>query len=80
MATKQTAYTRRKRFSLEYKTLQARENEFRGQNVIVVGNEIYPIKNGEHAARLLKELRRKYPKRTPLLTYVMGEETYILWL
>jgi hypothetical protein len=66
--------------SVELQTLKAHENEFRGKNVIVVGKEIYPIENGEQAERLLEELRRKYPKNTPMLTYVWDEETYILCL
>ncbi len=64
---------------IELRTLKAHENEFRGKNVIVIGKEIFAIENGEQAARLLEELLKKYPKRTPLLAYVMEDETYILW-
>ncbi len=65
----------RQNHQIELQTLKAHENEFRGRNVIVIGKEIYPIENGEQAARLLEELRKKYPSKSPLLTYVMGEET-----
>ena len=41
---------------MELQTLKARENEFRGRNVIVIGKEIYAIENGEQAARLMEEL------------------------
>ncbi|MBI4789353.1 MAG: hypothetical protein HY782_20165 [Chloroflexi bacterium] len=75
---KATPYPTRGGESLENRTLKKHEDEFRGKNVIVIGTEIHPIKNGKQAARLLEELRRKYPKRTPLLTYVWGDETYIL--
>ncbi|HEX7593656.1 MAG TPA: DUF5678 domain-containing protein [Anaerolineae bacterium] len=64
--------------SIEFKTLKAHWDEYRGKNVIVIGKEIFPIKSGKQAAKLLEALRKKYPKRTPLLTYVWGEETYIL--
>ena len=64
---------------IELRTLQSRENEFRGRNVIVIGKEIYAIENGEQATRLLEELLKKYPNKTPLLAYVMEDETYILW-
>jgi len=63
--------------SVESRTLKAHWDEFRGKNVIVIGKEIYPIENGDQAARLLEELRQKYPKKTPLLAYVWGEETYL---
>ncbi len=64
---------------IELRTLRTHENEFRGKNVLVIGNEIYAIESGEQAARLLEELLRKYPKKAPLLAYVMEDETYILW-
>jgi hypothetical protein len=64
---------------IELQTLKAHENEFRGRNVIVIGKEIYAIENGEQAVRLMEELLKKYPKRAPLLAYVMEDETYILW-
>jgi ribosomal protein L10 len=63
---------------VELRTLKARENEFRGRNVIVIGKEIHAIENGEQAARLMEELLKKYPKRAPLLAYVMEDEMYIL--
>jgi hypothetical protein len=64
---------------IELATLKEHENEFRGRNVVVIGKEIFPIKNGKQAARLLEKLRKKYPKKSPLLAYVMREEPYILW-
>lgn len=65
---------------IELQTLEAHKEKYRGKNVIVIGKEIFPVENGEQAARLLEELRKKYPTKSPLLTYVMGEETYILCL
>ncbi len=66
--------------SVELRTLKVHWREYEGKNVIVIGKEIYPIQDGDQAARLLEELRKKYPKKTPLLTFVWGEETYILCL
>lgn len=65
-------------FSQEHQTLKAREEEFRGKHVIVIGTEIYPIEDGEQAARLLERLRKQHPGKIPLLAYVMREDTYIL--
>lgn len=77
---KSTKHQARANHQIELQTLRARKDKYRGKNVIVIGKEIYPIENGEQAARLLEELRKKYPTQSPLLTYVMGEETYILCL
>jgi len=67
-------------FSLEHKTLKAREEEFRGKHVLVIGTEIYPIEDGEQATQLLERLRKQHPGKIPLLAYVMREDTYILCL
>lgn len=67
-------------FSQEHQTLKAREEEFRGKHVLVIGEEIYEIKDEEQGLLLLEEIRKKYPGRIPLLTYVMEEELYILCL
>jgi len=68
-------------FSLEHKTLKAREEEFRGKHVLVIGAEIYPIEDGEQATQLLERLRKQHPGKIPLLAYVMqGEAVYpSLW-
>jgi len=67
-------------FSQEHQTLRAREEEFRGKHVLVIGEEIHEIKDEEQGVLLLEEIRKKYPGRIPLLTYVMEEELYILCL
>jgi len=65
-------------FSQEHQALKAREEEFGGKHVLVIGEEIYEIKDEEQGVRLLEEVRKKHPGRIPLLTYVMKEELYIL--
>jgi len=65
-------------FSQEHRTLEAREEEFRGKHVLVIGTEIYPFEDGEQATQLLERLRKQHPGRIPLLAYVMREDTYLL--
>jgi hypothetical protein len=65
-------------FSREHKALAAREEEFRGKHVIVVGDEIYPFENGEEGLRILARVRREHPHKISLVTYVMNEEDLIL--
>ena len=67
-------------FSQEHQTLEAREDEFRGKHVLVIGTEIYPFEDGEQATQLLERLRKQHPGKIPLLAYVMREDTYILCL
>ena len=64
----------------EHETLKAREAEFKGKHVLVVGDEIYELGDDEEAKRLLDEVRRAHPGKIPLITYVMEEEIYILCL
>jgi len=68
-------------FSQEHQTLKAREEEFIGKHVLVIGTEIYPFEDGEQAPQLLERLRKQYPGKIPLLAYVMkGEAVYpSLW-
>ncbi|HID64897.1 MAG TPA: hypothetical protein EYP49_19435 [Anaerolineae bacterium] len=42
-------------FREEHETLAARENEFRGKPVVVVGKEIHEIESGEQGAQLLTQ-------------------------
>ena len=65
-------------FSQEHQTLEAREDEFRGKHVLVIGTEIYHIEDGEQATQLLERLRKQHPGKIPLLAYVMREDTYLL--
>lgn len=67
-------------FSREHEALAAREDEFRGKHVIVVGDKIYPFEDGEEGLRILERVKREHPDKIPLVTYVMKEEIYILWL
>ena len=39
-------------FSQEHQTLKAREEEFRGKHVLVIGEEIHEIKDDEQGVRL----------------------------
>jgi len=65
--------------SIEFKTLKAREHEFEGKIVIVIGKQVFAAENGEQAAHLLAEIRRKYPKKTPLATYVPKKDELFIF-
>jgi len=52
---------------------------FRGKHVIVVAGKIFTAKTGEKASQILKEVRRKYPGKTPAITYIPKADALILW-
>lgn len=52
---------------------------YRGYHVVVVDGKVYKAKTGEQAARILKKVRKKYPNKTPAITYIPDEDSLILW-
>ena len=64
---------------IEEQTLQANWERFRGQHVIVIGDEIVGAREGDEALRLLREMERRHPKCVPLITFVpQKDKVYIL--
>ena len=53
---------------------------FRGKHIIVAGGEIFTAKTGKKASKILAEVRQKYPKETPAVTYIPKADALILWL
>jgi len=54
--------------------------KYKGKHVIVVAGKVFAAKTGESASKILEEIRRKYPKETPAITYIPDADTLILWL
>jgi len=53
---------------------------YKGKHVIVVAGKVFTAKTGEGASKILEEIRRKYPKEIPAITYIPDADTLILWL
>jgi len=53
--------------------------DYRGYHVIVVAGKVFKAKTGERASKILDEVRRKYPKEIPAITYIPDVDTLILW-
>lgn len=51
----------------------------RGYHVIVVGGKLFKARTGEGASKILDEVRQKYPKEIPAITYIPDADTLILW-
>lgn len=53
---------------------------YRGFHVIVVAGKVFKAKTGERASKILEEVRQKYPKEIPAITYIPDADSLILWL
>lgn len=55
-----------------------RNPKFSGKHIVVIGGKIYATKTGRASSELLEKLLKKYPKETPLITYIPMEDSLIL--
>lgn len=51
----------------------------RGYHIIVVAGKLFKARTGEGASKILKEVREKYPKNIPAITYIPDADSLILW-
>lgn len=52
--------------------------KYRGKHLVIVQGRIFATKTGQEAARIFKEVIKKYPKEKPTITYVPEEGSLIL--
>jgi hypothetical protein len=53
---------------------------YRGYHVIVVAGEVFKARTGEGASKIMDEVRKKYPKQIPEITYLPDADSLILWV
>lgn len=63
--------------SPEQKTLFDNWEKYRGNIVMVVGEEIFATKRAKKVDQMIKEIEKKFHRR-PLITYIPKEGTLIL--
>jgi hypothetical protein len=51
----------------------------RGYHIIVTAGKLFRAKTGEKASKILDEVRQKYPKEIPEITYLPDADALILW-
>jgi hypothetical protein len=51
----------------------------RGYHVIVIAGKLFKAKTGEKASQILEQVRQKYPKKIPAVTYIPDADSLILW-
>ena len=63
--------------SPEQEVLFKNWEKYRGNIVMVVGNEIYATKRAKNVSKIVKDIEEKYHKQ-PLITFIPKEGTLIL--
>lgn len=53
---------------------------YKGRHLVIIKNKVFSAQTGQQAAKLFREITKKYPQEKPTITYVPKEETLILWL
>lgn len=61
-------------------SLAFRDPKYSGKHIVVIGKKIHILPAGKSRAALLTKLIKKYPRQTPIITYVPTEDTLILLL
>jgi len=54
--------------------------KYSGKHIIVIGKKVFAKKTGAAKSKLLEKLIKKYPKDTPIVSYIPKEDTLILVL
>lgn len=52
--------------------------KYRGKHLVIIKNRVFAAKTGQEAAKIFKEVIKKYPKEKPTIAYVPKEEMLIL--
>lgn len=61
--------------------LQVMSNpRYRGKHIILIANKVFTAKTGSKANQILDALEKKYPNKTPAITYLPKSDTLILCL
>ena len=50
---------------------------YKGKHVIIVANKILTAKTGDGAAKILRDVDKKYPHETAAVTYIPDADTLI---
>lgn len=62
----------------EQKTLFRNWEKYRGNIVMVIGDEIFATKRAKNVHKIVKEIEEKFNRR-PLITYIPKEGTLVLF-
>lgn len=51
---------------------------YRGKHIVMIAGKIFTAKTGKEASKIFDRATKKYPGKTPLITYVPEEDALIL--
>jgi hypothetical protein len=51
---------------------------YRGKHVIAVDGKVFTAKTGEGASKILAKVRKKYPDKTPAITYIPDADALVV--
>lgn len=73
--------TKNKRKQTSQKLMEKVLNDpkYKGKHVIVVAGKVFTANTGDGAGRILDEVRKKYPRAIPAITYLPDADTLILF-
>ena len=53
---------------------------YRGKHIVMIAGKVFSAKTGKEASKIFDRVTRRYPGKTPTITYVPKEDALILWL
>lgn len=53
---------------------------YRGYHVVVAAGKVFKARTGERVSRILSDIRKKYPREIPEITYIPDADSLILWI
>lgn len=57
-----------------------RDPHYRGKQVIIIGGKIFAAATEKRAVQLFKQMTKRYPHETPLITVIPRADSLILWV
>lgn len=55
------------------------DSKNKGYHLVVAAGKLFRAKTGAMAARILREVRKKYPQEVPTVAYLPKAQSLILW-
>lgn len=57
-----------------------RDPRYRGKHIIMIAGKVFTAKTGKEASKIFDKVTKKYPGKSPTITYIPKEDALILWL
>lgn len=51
---------------------------YRGKHIIAVADKVFTAKTGDGASRILAKVRKRYPDKTPAITYIPDADALVV--